>query len=55
MTDSYGRLMIDVDGKSLSEDDKFLISKNHVGGLTLFLKILILMNSLKSCERSSSN
>ena len=36
MTDSYGRLMIDVDGKSLSEDDKFLISKNHVGGLILF-------------------
>ena len=28
--------MIDVDGKSLSEDDKFLISKNHVGGLILF-------------------
>ena len=36
MTDSYGRLMVDVDGKSLSEDDKFLISKNHVGGLILF-------------------
>ena len=36
MTDSYGRLMIDVNGKSLSEDDKFLISKNHIGGLILF-------------------
>ena len=39
--------MIDVDGKCLSEDDKFLISKNHIGGLILFLEILILTISLK--------
>ena len=38
MKDSYGRLMVDIDGKSLSEEDKFLISKKHIGGLILFSK-----------------
>ena len=28
--------MIDIEGKSLSEEDKFLISNKHVGGLILF-------------------
>ena len=48
MTDSYGRLMIDVDGKSLSEDDKFLISKNHVGGLILFSRNFDSYDQLKN-------
>ena len=48
MTDSYGRLMIDVDGKILSDDDKFLISKNHIGGLILFSKNFDSYNQLKN-------
>ena len=48
MTDSYGRLMIDVDGKSLSDDDKFLISKNHIGGLILFSKNFDSYDQLKN-------
>ena len=48
MTDSYGRLMIDVDGKSLSEDDKFLISKNHIGGLILFSRNFDSYDQLKN-------
>ena len=48
MTDSYGRLMIDVDGKSLSEDDKFLISENHIGGLILFSRNFDSYDQLKN-------
>ena len=48
MTDSYGRLMIDVDGKSLSEDDKFLISGNHIGGLILFSRNFDSYDQLKN-------
>ena len=36
MTESYGRLMIDFDGKNLSNEDKFLFSNKHIGGLILF-------------------
>ena len=36
MIDLFGKLMIDIEGKSLSEEDKFLISNKHVGGLILF-------------------
>jgi beta-N-acetylhexosaminidase len=36
MKDLYGRLMIDINGKNLSEEDKFIISNKHVGGLILF-------------------
>ena len=48
MTDSYGRLIIDVDGKCLSEDDKFLISKNHIGGLILFSRNFDSYDQLKN-------
>ncbi len=36
MTDLFGRLMIDIDGKNLSNDDKAILSSKHVGGLILF-------------------
>ena len=36
MTEPYGRLMIDLKGKNLSDEDKLLLSNKHVGGLILF-------------------
>ncbi len=36
MIEPYGRLMIDFDGKNLSDEDKFLFSNKHIGGLILF-------------------
>ncbi len=38
MTDLFGRLMIDIDGLNLSDEDKFLLSSKHIGGLILFSK-----------------
>ena len=36
MTNLFGRLMIDIDGYSLSNEDKNILSSKHVGGLILF-------------------
>ena len=36
MTDLFGRLMIDIDGKNLSNEDKTILSSKHIGGLILF-------------------
>tara|TARA_B100000963_G_C22592597_1_gene656256 strand:+ start:609 stop:1619 length:1011 start_codon:yes stop_codon:yes gene_type:complete len=36
MTDKYGRLMVDIDGTNLSDEDKILIANKHIGGLILF-------------------
>ena len=38
MTEPYGRLMIDLNGKNLSDEDKFLLSSKHIGGLVLFYR-----------------
>lgn len=38
MTDLFGRLMIDIDGFDLSNEDKSLLSSKHIGGLILFSK-----------------
>ena len=38
MKSTYGRLMLDIDGRSLSIEDKKLISNKHVGGLIFFSK-----------------
>ena len=38
MTNLFGRLMIDIDGFNLSDEDKFLLSSKHIGGLILFSK-----------------
>ncbi len=47
MKDLYGRLMIDINGKNLSEEDKFIISNKHVGGLILFSKNFESLEQLK--------
>ena len=36
MTREYGRLMLDIEGKSLSEEDKNIISSRPVGGIIFF-------------------
>ena len=36
MTDLFGWLIIDIDGKNLSNDDKTILSSKHIGGLILF-------------------
>ena len=38
MKDMYGRIMIDVEGTSLSQQDRELISNGNVGGIILFSK-----------------
>ena len=36
MNIEYGRLMLDIEGLSLSDEDKFLLENKHVGGLIFF-------------------
>ena len=36
MTDLFGRLMIDIDGFNLTNEDKSILSSKHIGGLILF-------------------
>ena len=36
MNTEYGRLMLDIDGTSLSNEDKDLLMNKHVGGLIFF-------------------
>ena len=36
MNEEYGRLMLDIEGISLSDEDKFLIESKHVGGIIFF-------------------
>ena len=47
MSNLYGRLMIDIEGLSLSEEDIFVLSNKNVGGLILFLEIMSLLNNYK--------
>ena len=48
MKDLYGRLMIDINGKNLSEEDKYIISNKHVGGLILFSRNFESFEQLKN-------
>ena len=48
MKDLYGRLMIDINGKNLSDEDKFIISNKHVGGLILFSRNFESFEQLKN-------
>ena len=41
MKDMYGRIMIDVEGTSLSQQDRELISNGNVVGIIYFPKTLI--------------
>ena len=36
MTDLFGRLMIDIDGFNLTNEDKSILASKHIGGLILF-------------------
>jgi len=36
MEDSFGRLMLDIEGKSLTHDDRSILSSKHVGGIIFF-------------------
>ena len=36
MSEFYGKVMLDINGTSLSDEDISLISNKHVGGLILF-------------------
>ena len=36
MSNKYGRLMLDLAGTNLSNEDKALIQNKHVGGLIFF-------------------
>ena len=36
MSNEYGRIMLDINGTSLLDEDKFLIENKHVGGLIFF-------------------
>ena len=48
MTDFYGRLMIDLEGITLSDDDIALISNKHIGGIILFSRNFETLEQLKS-------
>ena len=38
MEDLFGPLMVDVDGKYLSEEDKNILNNKYIGGIILFSK-----------------
>ena len=48
MNNEYGRLMLDLNGKSLSNEDKTLISNKHVGGLIFFSRNFESFDQIKS-------
>ena len=48
MTDFYGRLMIDLEGITLSDDDIALISNKHIGGIILFSRNFETVEQLKT-------
>ena len=48
MDSSYGKVMLDIKGTNLSDEDKNLISNKHVGGLILFSRNFESYNQLKT-------
>ena len=48
MESSYGKVMLDIKGTNLSDEDKNLISNKHVGGLILFSRNFESYNQLKA-------
>ena len=47
MKELYGRLMIDLEGFSLSHDEEMLISNKHVGGIIFFSRNFYSFNQIK--------
>ena len=36
MINEFGRIMLDIEGTSLTDEDKFVIANEHVGGIIFF-------------------
>ena len=47
MNKEYGRLMIDIEGISLSDEDKLLIESKHVGGIIFFARNFISFDQIR--------
>ena len=47
MNKEYGRLMIDIEGISLSDEDKFLIESKHIGGIIFFTRNFTSFDQIK--------
>lgn len=51
MSERYGRVMLDIDGQCLTDQDKLVISHKHVGGLILFSKNFQSFDQIKQLIR----
>ena len=47
MNNEFGRLMLDIEGVTLSEEDKILIKNKHVGGIIFFSRNFISFQQIK--------
>ena len=47
MNKEYGRLMVDIEGISLSDEDKLLIESKHVGGIIFFARNFTSLDQIK--------
>ena len=47
MNKEYGRLMVDIEGISLSDEDKLLIENKHVGGIIFFARNFTSFDQIK--------
>ncbi|MFL2717263.1 MAG: beta-N-acetylhexosaminidase [Gammaproteobacteria bacterium] len=47
MNKEYGRLMIDIEGISLSDEDKLLIESKHIGGIIFFTRNFTSFDQIK--------
>ena len=50
MSTEYGRLMLDIEGISLSDEDKLLIENKHVGGLIFFSRNFNCFEQIKDLD-----
>ena len=55
MNTEYGRLMLDIEGISLSDEDKFLIENKHVGGLILFSRNFYCFEQIRDLTEKIKN
>ena len=47
MNKEYGRLMVDIEGVSLSDEDKLLIESKHIGGIIFFTRNFTSFDQIK--------
>ena len=55
MNTEYGRLMLDIEGTSLSDEDKSLIESKHVGGIIFFSRNFNSFDQIKDLVRQIKN